>query len=236
MWRAISVWQCHIFNIICKVFDLSSSRKHKPRTTLSTFLKYKFTSRGVIEKFSFTRRIMRWKWWKMKRFIASICAYLNAKLQPKIVNKFNTISLAILFLCSPPENDDKNERSGSWKKVYDPHNLWCSIFFAFASNVIFSLLLIEKLFLFFASLGRRLSANSFVVKLWHLQLSCLLSCVCLKKIFFFIYKSLEKGKKFVIIQLAMKVCLSHANREVFNFQVAAAARKSWRRNKKKVKT
>lgn len=55
----------------------------------------------------------------------------------------------------------------------------------------------------------------------------LLSFLCMSENnFFFIYKSLEKGKKFVIIQLAMKVCLSHANREVFNFQVAAAARKS----------
>ena len=161
----------HLLHYLQSFWPIIITQTQIARSTLSTFLRYIFTSRGVIEKFSFTRRIMRWKWWKMKRFIASICAYLNAKLQPKIVNKFNTISPAIFFCVLLPK---MTWTSGSWKKVYDPHNLWCSIFFAFASNVIFSLLLIEKLFLFFASLGRRLSANSFAVKLWHLQLSFLL--------------------------------------------------------------
>lgn len=69
------------------------------RATLSTFAKYIHLTWRHWE-ISFTRRIIRWKWWKMgdkmKRFIASICAYLNAKLQPKIVNKFNTIHHASL--------------------------------------------------------------------------------------------------------------------------------------------
>lgn len=152
MWRAkCNKHCCHIFNIICKVFDLSSSRKHKPRATLSTFVKYIHLTWRHWEIFIHEShnavKMVKNEWQDEKVYSINLrlfkCEALTENCQ-QIQHH-----LAFFFsLCSLLPKKWRQDREGAEKRFMILIICDAPFFFRlrFSSNVIFSLLLIEKLF------------------------------------------------------------------------------------------
>lgn len=88
----------HIF-LLFAIKGYSTHHHHYQHHRFRKMMTFSFMYSSHEAKLSFTWRIMRWKWWKMsqmKRFMASICAYLNAKLLLKLsTNKFSLFAILV---------------------------------------------------------------------------------------------------------------------------------------------